>query len=96
MKVKVLQHHIDLGVRCSSTRCAIALAIIEQLGLGARDTVIVGWAMADIRRHRRWPHRDVTTEYRLDAAGRALVRAFDDGEGSPGEIELTEAGTWRS
>lgn len=81
MKVKVLQHHIDQGIRKDTERCAIALALQEQF---PEMEVVVGLTCASV---------DMASWIFQGADATNFVMRFDEGEPvEPFEFEMERAG----
>lgn len=77
MKVKVLQHHIDAGVKGSLRECPIALAIREQYHT---ENVFMACSFAGID----------NVFWHTSETAQQFVMNFDEGEPvSPVELEFT-------
>lgn len=71
--VNVTQAHIDAGVRSTSDRCPIALALLEAQGGGFASVGLGECALAPAG------SPGITTRYQLPAAAMHFIRRFDTG-----------------
>lgn len=92
MELKVAQHHIDAGLKGDPARCAVALAVREQLGLRDSDRVSVSGFSARVTRKRLGLRKKSC--YRLNPAGQSWVSSFDAGHAVPATITLQEMSGW--
>jgi len=90
MIIKVTQEHIDEGIRCSSFKCPVALAILTTDLIKAPNIVSVGiFGAQEIKRH-GFPGRSWKFPKGEDIAYK--IRFYDEsGKMKPFEFEMVSA-----